>query len=138
MIFFGFTNCEMVCPTTMVELSKMYKKLQQDLPENLLPLVVFISVDPNRDTVEKLNSFVNSFNSHFIGIRADITETIALAKQFHITVSKNSPVNHNMEVLLLNPSTSIQAYFSYPHQSEQLAADYKLILETQTLNNLRY
>src|SRR6185312_15826291 len=72
MIFFGFTHCEVVCPTMMAELNKMYKKLQHDLPENLLPLIVFISVDPERDTIKQLNKFVNSFNPHFMGVNADI------------------------------------------------------------------
>lgn len=127
MIFFGFTHCAMVCPTTMAELNKMYKKLQQELPENQLPQVVFVSVDPDRDTVSELNEFIKSFNSHFIGIRADMAATIALEKQFHVTVSTNNPINHSMEILLLNPAAQVQAYFTYPHSSEQLAVDYQLL-----------
>lgn len=130
MVFFGFTNCEMVCPTTMTELNKMYKSLQQDLPKNQWPHVVFISVDPDRDTVEKLNRFMNSFNSHFIGLRADMAKTRALEKQLHITVAKNNPISHSMDILLLNPAAQVQAYFPYPHQAGKIAADYKLILDT--------
>lgn len=127
MIFFGFTHCAMVCPTTMAELNKMYKRLQQELPENQLPQIVFISVDPDRDTVSELNKFVNLFNPHSIGVRADMAATIALEKQLHVAVSTN-PINHSMEILLLNPSARVQAYFTYPHYSEQLAVDYQLIL----------
>jgi protein SCO1 len=138
-LFFGFTNCAMICPTTMEVLNKMYQILEKDLPNNQLPQVVFITVDPDRDSIAELNRFVTSFNTHFIGARAEIGETIALEKQLHIITSKrqekNREVNaysidHSMEVLLLNPAGRVQAYFPYPHQPEQMAKDYKLILNT--------
>lgn len=129
MIFFGFTNCPMICPTTMSQLDSMYKTLQRDLPQDKLPHIIFISVDPDRDTVESLNKFVNSFNENFTGIRADKVKTIELEKQLHILVTNSNTINHSMEIMLLNPKGKVQAYFPFPHQAEKLATDYKAILK---------
>src|SRR5689334_17653699 len=75
MMFFGFTNCGMVCPTTMAALSDMYKQLEKDLPKNQMPQVVMVSVDPDRDSQQRMKEYVTSFNPHFIGARANINET---------------------------------------------------------------
>jgi protein SCO1/2 len=128
MVFFGFTNCPMICPTTMAILNQMYKKLEVDLPENKLPQVILISVDPNRDTVKQLNRFVHQFNPQFIGARADREEIIALEKQLHLTVTEDNLMNHSMEILLLNPDVRVQVYFSYPQNASQLSIDYKNII----------
>ncbi|MHB1947483.1 MAG: SCO family protein [Gammaproteobacteria bacterium] len=142
LLFFGFTNCAMVCPTTMAALNDMYKALQQQLPDNKLPQVVLVSVDPDRDTVERLNEYVTSFNPHFIGTRTDAEKTEALKKQFHIAAVKlqadgkgkdHYTVNHTAEILVINPKGELQAYLSYPHTADQLVKDYKSLLLTQTL-----
>lgn len=138
MVFFGFTNCGMVCPVTMAALNKMIHTLEKTLPANQLPQIVFISVDPERDTVQKMNDYVNSFNSHFIGLRGDMTETVRLEKELHIVAQKMQAdgkgknhymINHSAEILLFNPNAELQAYFSYPHQPEQMVKDYQLVLE---------
>lgn len=139
MMFFGFTNCAMVCPTTLDSLNKMYHQMQKEMPANQLPQIAFISVDPDRDTIEKINDYVTGFNTHFIGARAEIPETIALEKQLHIVAAKMNvdyqgenhyTINHSAEILLFNPQAKLQAYFSYPHEPEQMVKDYKLILTT--------
>ncbi|HSW69236.1 MAG TPA: SCO family protein [Gammaproteobacteria bacterium] len=138
MMFFGFTNCSMVCPTTMAALSEMYKKLEKDLPSAQLPQIVMVSVDPDRDTKKRMQTYVKSFNPNFIGVRANITETVALENQLHIAAAKiqadgagknRYTINHSAEILLFNPKGQLQAYLSYPHQAEQMAEDYKLIIK---------
>lgn len=138
MMFFGFTNCAMVCPITMAALNDMYIKLQKDLPTNQLPQIVMVSVDPDRDTVERMNDYVTSFNDHFIGTRTEIEPTVELEKQLNIAAAKiqadgkgknNYSINHSAEILLFNPEGKLQAYMSYPHEPEQMAQDYKLILK---------
>lgn len=139
MLFFGFTNCAMVCPTTMDALNKMYKILEKDLPADKLPQVVLVSVDPDRDTVERMDDYVNSFNKSFIGVRTEIEDTVKLEKQFHIAAAKmevdgqgknHYTVNHSAEILLINPDAKVQAYLSYPHTPETMVTDYKTILNT--------
>jgi len=129
LVFFGFTHCSVLCPTTMAELNTMYHTLQRTLPKNELPQVIFVSIDPERDTQERLSQFVNTFNPHFIAIRANMAETVLLEKQFHVSAEKNdNSLNHSLEIVLLNPEAKVQAYLSYPHQAEQLAGDYQKVL----------
>lgn len=138
MMFFGFTNCGMVCPSTMAALNEMYKSLQKDLPEKKLPQVVLVSVDPDRDTIPRINDYVNSFNSHFLGARGDILKTQALEKQMHIVAAKmqvegqdqdHYTINHTAEILVINPQGKLQAYMSYPHKPDQMVKDFKSIME---------
>lgn len=138
MMFFGFTNCSMVCPTTMAALNNMYKLLQKDLSANEMPQIVMVSVDPDRDTVKRMKEYVTAFNPNFIGARADIRETVTLEKQLHIAAAKmqvdgegknHYTINHSAEILLFNPKGELQAYLSFPHQPEQMAKDYKQIIK---------
>jgi protein SCO1/2 len=135
MMFFGFTNCGYVCPTTLAELNKMHQILKKQIPDQQLPQVVLVSVDPERDSVERMNDYVRAFNVNFIGARAEIKETEALENQLHISAikmpaegSNNYMVNHSAEIILFNPEAKIQAYFSFPPKSDRLAEDYRAIL----------
>lgn len=128
-VFFGFTNCPMICPTTMTVLNKMYSQLEKDLPKNQLPQVVMISVDPKRDTTKQLNEFVHRYNPQFIGARADKEEIASLEKQLHLPVADNL-MNHSQAIILFNPKAQVQAYFSSPQEAVQLVKDYKLIVNT--------
>lgn len=136
LMFFGFTNCGMICPSTMSALNGMYQQLEKQLPAQQLPQVVMVSVDPERDTVTRMNSYINAFNKHFIGVRGDSSETIALQKQLHIVAEKmqvegqgkdHYTINHTAEIMVINPKGELQAYFSYPHEAEQMVRDFKLI-----------
>jgi protein SCO1/2 len=137
MIYFGFTHCDMICPTTMHALNKMYLILQKSLEKKELPQVIFITLDPERDSLKKINDFVAAFNSHFIGARGSMEVTIALKKQLHVIATKiqtnaqtvdNYTLDHSADILLVNPNAEIQAYFTYPQQSENIAQDYQSIL----------
>jgi protein SCO1/2 len=137
MLFFGFTNCGFVCPTTLTELNKMYQQLQNKLSKNNLPQVIFISVDPARDTVKRINEYVTAFNPQFIGLRGKESATEKLENELHIMAEKmqtsrkgknNYTIDHTAEILLINPAGQLQAYMSYPHTAEQMIKDYNLIL----------
>jgi protein SCO1 len=139
MMFFGFTNCGMVCPTTMAALNNMYKTLQQQLPEPLVPKVVMVSVDPERDSIERMNAYVTAFNQKFIGVRAELPQVTALEKELHLVAIKMQAgndknqytINHSAEIMVFNPDGKLQAFMSYPHVAEQMVADYKNILKTR-------
>ncbi len=132
LVFFGFTNCPMICPTTMRTLKRTYEQLQSELPANKLPKVLFISVDPSRDSIEKIGNFVKAFHPDFIGARADKNEVKALQTQLHTPVS-SEPNAHGLDIILLNPAVEVQAYFSYPISSLQLATDIKAILKKSSM-----
>jgi protein SCO1/2 len=137
MVFFGFTNCGYICPTTMAELNKMYRQLQEVLPDKQLPLVVMVSVDAERDTVDKMNSYIQAFNPHFVGVIGSEQEIISLEKQLHIVSAKmqadgqgkdHYTINHSAELIVFNPKGQVQAFMSYPHQAQQMIDDYRKIL----------
>lgn len=88
LVFFGYTYCPDVCPFTLAKM----KKLRAQLGERAEQLeVVFVSVDPKRDTVEKLASYVPSFDRGFYGLRLEPGEVEAIAKTFDVTVQYGQP-----------------------------------------------
>ncbi len=137
-LFFGFTNCGFVCPSTLTELNKMMGLLEKKISASEMPQIVFISVDPERDTISRLNSYLTAFNPQFIGLRGKESDTEALEKELHIVAAKmessqtgkkkNYTIDHTAEILLVNPDGKLQAYLSYPHTASQMADDYKKIL----------
>ncbi|MGQ3888089.1 SCO family protein [Legionella sp. CNM-1927-20] len=137
MVFFGFTSCGYLCPTTMSELAKMYRILEQEHIKPL-PQVVMISIDPNRDTLDKLRSYVTSFDSHFYGARGEESIVKRMTHEMGVAYSKVSlpnakePENYDMQhsgaVMLFNPKGELSAFFTTPHQAALLAKDYQLLV----------
>jgi protein SCO1/2 len=136
-VFFGFTNCGFLCPTTMAELSKMYRILEEKGVANL-PQVVMISIDPERDSLEKLGHYVNSFHSTFYGARGEeeavhlLTREMGVAYEKIINKESNDPgaydVQHSGTVILFNPQGELNAFFTTPHHADLLAKDYMLLV----------
>jgi len=137
MVFFGFTNCGYLCPTTMAELSKMYRLLEEK-GVTTLPRVVMISIDPERDSFEKLNNYVTAFNQHFYGARGDEGAIKLMTREMGIAYAKialptaedaqNYDMEHTGTVILFNPQGELNAFFTTPHKADLLARDYQLLL----------
>lgn len=103
LIFFGFTHCATVCPPTLVKLSDIYNRLSPTTP-NLQ--VVFISLDPARDSLDKLTQYTQQFNKKFIGVSGKIQELRKLQSQLGIFAAKdmgNGQLQHTASILLINP-----------------------------------
>jgi len=81
-LFFGFTNCPEVCPTTMHQLSGILKEID---PEGDLVKVLFVSVDPKRDSIEKLKKYTAIFGPAFIGLRGDEATIKEMTKKYRVT-----------------------------------------------------
>jgi len=131
LLFFGFSNCPYVCPTTLAELNKTVTTLSKRLPKALVPQVVMVSVDPERDTAARMKSYVSSFNPAFIGIRAPKKETAEFAQAMHVSYakitagkSKHYTVTHTASIMVIGPGGRLRAYLSYPHRSLQMTKDY--------------
>ncbi len=137
LVFFGFTNCGYVCPTTMAELSKMYRILQDKAVKDL-PQVVMISIDPERDNINKLGQYVTSFQSSFYGARGEEQAIKAMTREMGIAYAKvankdntdpqNYDVQHSGAVMLFNPQGELNAFFTTPHRADFLAKDYMLLV----------
>lgn len=140
MVFFGFTSCSSICPTTMAELSKM-ERLLEDQGVTPLPQVALISLDSEHDSLERLKQYVTAFNPHFIAARGANDDAIkTLTQEIGIAVTKvPSPTNqqqytidHTGTIMLFNPEGKLCAFFTMPHESKQLAEDYRLVIASQT------
>ncbi|MBA2709287.1 MAG: SCO family protein [Tatlockia sp.] len=137
MVFFGFTNCGFVCPTTMAELAKMYHMLEENQTSHL-PRVVMISIDPERDNQQKLKSYVQAFDKHFYGARGSMDIVSEMTKEMGIAYTKialpatadgeNYDMQHSGAVMLFNPQGELSAFFTTPHQAGLLAKDYRLLV----------
>lgn len=137
LVFFGFTNCGYLCPTTLAELGKMYRILQ-DKNIKELPQVVMISIDPERDNIEKIGQYVASFQPQFYGARGDETAIKAMTREMGVAYAKvinkdsSDPQNYDMQhsgaVMLFNPQGELNAFFTTPHRADLLAKDYMLLV----------
>lgn len=136
MLFFGFTNCPQMCPTTMAELDKAYKTMQKEKLTSL-PEIYMISIDPERDTQQKIHDYVRAFNPNFHGAYAKKQEVDKLAKQLGVAYMKagqhmshgNYTINHTGAIMLFNPEGKLVAFFNLPHQAKQIAHDFQAIEE---------
>lgn len=137
LMFFGFTNCGYVCPTTMAELAKMYRTLEDKGVKNL-PRIVMISIDPERDTPEKLRGYVTSFHPNFYGARGDEESIKSMTREMGIAYAKviekgsndatNYDIQHSGALMLFNPNGELNAFFTTPHHADLLAKDYLLLV----------
>lgn len=136
MMFFGFTSCGYLCPTTMAELGKMARLLQERGVRSL-PQVVMISIDPKRDDLNRLAHYVHTFHPEFYGARGDKSAIKRMTRELGIAYAKVAlkpehgaetyDIEHTGTVLLFNPKGQLTAFFTGPHQASHLADDYLLL-----------
>ena len=118
-VFFGFTNCPDICPTTLTTLNAMYEDLGESEKEMLQ--IVMVSLDPERDTVEKMAQYVPYFNDDFIGVTGSPHSILQLTTQLTIAYTKvelsddNYTVDHSTQVVLINPKGHYHGFFKAPH-----------------------
>lgn len=135
-IFFGYTNCPDVCPTTLTTLNLMLKAITNQSADIPLPRVIMVSVDPERDTVEQLGKYMPYFNKNFTGLTANTQADVdALVTQFGVPYLLNKEsaddmeysVEHSGALLLINPQGKLHALFSGPHEPIKLANEFATI-----------
>jgi protein SCO1/2 len=121
-MFFGYTNCPDICPTTMAMLVQAKKKAAEQGVN--FPQVVFVSVDPERDNVEMLGEYVEYFDKDFTGVTGDAKLIDALARQMSVVYMRvpsvtddpnNYHVDHSAAILLLSPEGKLTAFLTAPH-----------------------
>ncbi|MBC8056774.1 MAG: SCO family protein [Rhizobiales bacterium] len=131
-VFFGYTQCPDVCPTTMVELAQVKKALGAD-GDKLQ--AVFITVDPERDTPEILRSYMASFDPSFVALRGTLEQTQATAKEFKVYFQKvpgktegNYTMDHSAGAFVLDTKGNVRLFERYGAGAEGLTADIKALL----------
>jgi protein SCO1/2 len=134
LVFFGFTQCPDICPTTLATLAQTVRRLE-DLPAGQQPRVLLISVDPERDPPEILAPYVRFFDPRFLGATGSLEATAAAAAAFSVPYAKVSlpeggyTLDHGSGVFVVGPAGSMVAYFSAPHDAATIASDYRAIVE---------
>ena len=133
LVFFGFTHCPDICPTTMAELDRLVGKLPDDIAENTQ--VVLVSLDPARDTPEVLSEYVGYFDPEFIGVTGDFLTLRRFANQVNVafnkvTIGDDYTVDHSGNIVLINPRGDYHGFFNPPFELAKLKATYSSIQQS--------
>jgi protein SCO1 len=131
-VFFGFTQCADVCPTTMLELAEVKKAMGAD---GAKVQGVFISVDPERDTPELLKAYVSNFNPDFVALRGSLEETKTTAKAFKVFFAKvpgktegNYTVDHTAGSYVFDAKGQVRLFTRYGTGADALKHDLQLLV----------
>ena len=130
-VFFGFTHCPDICPTTLAILNDTYSKLKDRERERMQ--IVMISIDPERDTVEKLAEYVPYFNNEFIGVTGNKHLIKRLTAELNVAYNKvpldsdGYTVDHSSQLVLINPKGHYHGFFKAPHSEIMLRSTWRSI-----------
>jgi protein SCO1 len=134
LLFFGYTFCPDVCPATMAELRQALSELDSEDAERIK--VVFVTVDPERDTPERVQEYVDRFNPDFIGLGGTTEELEKIWAEYGVyreIVEGQSAagyiVNHTARVNMIDAQGNIRVSFSFDTPVEDIVHDLKLILK---------
>lgn len=136
LLFFGFTNCPDICPTTLQLLSRVRASFedQSDLP---VPRIVLLSVDPERDTPAQLAQYVSHFGDGNVGATGSVDEIRKLTQALYVYFAKvelgdgNYTVDHSPAVLVIDPAGRYHSGFSGSHTHGNLMHDLRIIMASQ-------
>lgn len=133
LVFFGFTHCPDICPTTLQLLATARAELARQGQEPL-PRIVLVSVDPERDTPEIIGQYIDYFGEGNLGITGTLEEISKLTTGLGIYFQKqaadgdNYLVDHSAAVLVIDPEGRFSALFSGPHNVENFVHDLPIIM----------
>jgi protein SCO1/2 len=128
---FGYTFCPDICPTTLSTFARMHELIQAKKSDQPYQ-VVFVSVDPERDTLERLGDYVTYFDPSFIGVTGTAEAlqqlTMPLGIIYERVETEDSAMgyvmDHSASIILVDPQGRFHAYFSPPHEAEMMADDF--------------
>ena len=135
-IFFGFTNCPDICPTTMAVMGQAQARLEE-LDEPLADAFrgVLVSVDPERDTPELLARYTQAFSDSFTGVRGSVAGVAELATAVNVAFAKvplagadgeadpnGYTVDHTANIVIINPRGHYHGFIKYPQQADTIVS----------------
>jgi protein SCO1/2 len=136
LVFWGFSSCPHICPDTLFQLVEATDQLRGSLAPERVPNILFVGVDPERDTPEALKRYRDRFGNAILAVSGPDPQLRALAMQLgvHYVVPDHNPdgwynVDHSMSVLLLNPRAQWVGLLSAPHESTAMAQALQRFLE---------
>ncbi len=133
-LFFGYTQCPDICPTTPAMLAKVSRELGAEGAAGDDVQFVFVSVDPTRDTPARLGEYLAYFDPGFLGVTGPDTALAPIAQQLGIFVSRDTPddgghylVSHGAAVLLIDPAARFVGVYQAPHDPAEVANSFRRI-----------
>jgi protein SCO1/2 len=133
-LFFGYTHCPDVCPTTMAKLANVMQELGPDAER---VQVLMVTLDPKRDTAEVLKQYVPAFHPSFLGLIGNEEQTEAVAKEFKTLRTLQKPdengfytVDHSGGTYAYDPQGRLRLYINDQHSAEVIAQDIKALLNS--------
>ena len=134
-LFFGYTLCPDVCQPAVLVMSQLSELLSEQ-PKSRRPQVVFISIDPERDTPEVLKEYISRFEAPMIGVTGKLTHLKALTDPLGIFFQRSPEpfpdgyykMDHTMSILLIDPEGRLRAISSSPHDAFVIAKDFTRII----------
>ena len=132
-VFFGYTQCPDVCPTTLAALAETMKQLGPDAER---VQVLFITVDPERDTADLLGKYVPAFDPRFLGLRGDADATARAAKEFKVIYQKQPgttpgsySMDHSAGTYIYDPQGRLRLYVGHNQGTDVFAHDLRELLK---------
>jgi protein SCO1/2 len=130
-LFFGFTRCPDVCPTTLAEIAAALKTLGPDAER---VQVLFVTLDPERDTGKALADYVGAFDPRFVALRGDEAATQRVAKDFKIFYEKRKQgesytIDHSAQAYVLDPQGRLRLLVRHDRIGQDLAPDLRTLLK---------
>jgi protein SCO1 len=132
-IFFGFTQCPDVCPTTLAEMAEVMKLLGDDSKRLQ---VLFVTVDPERDTAELLKKYTPAFHPSFLGLSGSLDGTAKVAKEFKVFYQKvpgktegSYTMDHTANSFVFDPQGKVRLVVKHGMGAQSLASDLKQLLK---------
>jgi protein SCO1/2 len=132
-LFFGYTSCPDICPTTMAELNQAFQQLGNKSDQ---VQVLFVTVDPQRDTPERVQEYVNHFNSDFIGLSGSESELVGVWNEYGVfrqivegTSAAGYLVDHTARVTLIDQQGNLRVSFPFDTPVEDVVHDLDLLLK---------
>ena len=133
-MFFGYTHCPDVCPTTLSDFANALKALGA---EGQRVQVLFVTVDPKRDTPELLKAYVPAFNPTFLGLHGDAAATAKVTRDFKIYAAERPgktpesyTVDHSAQTLVFDTTGRLRLMLAYGTPGDKIAADLKILLNS--------
>jgi protein SCO1/2 len=131
-LFFGFTQCPDVCPTTLVTMAEVMKQLGPDADK---VQVLFVTLDPERDTPTVLAGYVTAFDPRFLGLSGDAAATTRAAREFKVFMQRNAgtsadnySIDHTAASYVIDRAGQLRLYVRHGASAADVAADLKLLL----------
>ncbi|GFZ88431.1 SCO2-like protein [Rickettsiales bacterium] len=126
LVYFGFSRCQMICPASLSLISEVMEELDEDAEEMLQP--IFITVDPEYDTVEQLNEYHESFHPSILMLTGNEEKIKAAADKYRVYVDQDDYNNHSIFIYLMDRDGEYLAHFTYKSDMHEIIKKIKEFL----------